>query len=151
MCYLLLWGSLFLLFLPPLSSLHASLSWALHLSFFFFPGILHFHLTLQILLSVHQFSFFTVATLRIHKQISFWYVYKGNPPKVSAYPRTPHTSYKPFGDSYHCSVLPPVPIPLSPLRKQRHSPAGRWAKGSRAVMAWPHTFRPMPCRLKQHI
>lgn len=109
------------------------------------------YLTLQILPSVHQVSFFTVATLSIHKQISFWYIYKGNPPKVSTCPRTPLASYKPFGDSCHCSVLPPVSIPVSPCRKQRHRTAGRCVKGSRVVMAWPHTLRPMPWCLKEHI
>ena len=97
------------------------------------------YLTLQILLSVHQVSFFTVATHSIRKQISFWYIYKGNPPKVTTCPRTLLASLKHFGGSCHCSVLPPVPIPISPHRKQRHSPAGSCAKGNRVVMAWPHT------------
>lgn len=125
-------GSWLLLFLPPLSSLHATFPWPLLLLFFFFWGSFEFpsidvFLTLQILLQIlHKVSFVDVATLSICKHRSSCYIYKDD----SLCQHLPSTHRVSSLLSLFC--LTPVPVQLSPRRKQRHSSetSCEWDKSS---------------------
>lgn len=102
--------------------------------FSFFEEALNFHLsicfclTLQILLQVPKVSFVDVATLSIRKHRSSCYIYKDD----SLSQHLPRTHSVSSLQSLFC--LTPVPVQLSPCRKQRHS-SEMSLNGTRAVMA----------------